>query len=280
MDNILDQTKQAYQDKPGADIPVSGSVPTNKTVLELASLGYAKEAREKEVKRTPSKPTLKNVLDLIDQERLPEGLRAIAKSPPSKEDLRYLPKEVQRLVMELSTLDKAIEAIPNVEKNVGLLRSQKDSWTGGAIKAGITDKQASVNGLSYPHHLDIEERALSKINSERDSIVRGARAFAENNPQLVEKANSALEMLARELQSPLSFEEAKAGIPLHKKTARQWLQDVRDKPSLDDRLIAMGVLDDAGIDHKAILTEVDRQGLSLTDRRIEEMRDKQENQNS
>ena len=274
MSNIIDQTKEAYQDKLGTDIPTPIERDLSfKSNIEKAALGYAKEAREKEIKRTPSKSTLRNVLALIDQGRLPEGLAAIAKSPPTKEDARYLPVEVQRLVNDLTILNKAIDAIPITENNVQELRNLKESWTGEAIKAGITDKQSSVNGLSYPHHLDIEEKALSKINSERDSIIRGAREYAKNNPDIMKGVNQRLEVLVKELPALQPYNEAKAGIPLKTKTARMWLDDVAGKPSLDDRILAQRVLEKAGIDHKAILSEVSRQGLSETDKAIEEMRE-------
>ena len=52
-----------------------------------------------------------------------------------------------------------------------------------------------------------------------------------------------------------------------------WLDDVRGKPSLEDRILAQQVLEAGGVDHKGILTEVDRQGLSLTDMAVEELRE-------
>ncbi len=73
----------------------------------------------------------------------------------------------------------------------------------------------------------------------------------------------------------MPYSEAKSGIPPHKKPVLNWLNDLRDKASLEDRLLAKEVLDKGGIDAKAILTEVERQGMSNVDRAIAEAQDRQ-----
>lgn len=278
LESTLEQARKAYQKEKGEGNPtVPANVPSG-TPQELASLGYAIEARQREIRKTPTKLALSNVLRLIDQGILPKSLRPMVEKPPSREDMRYLPQNIQILVDDLSMLNQIIEAFPNVEREVKDLKNQKDEWTHGAIEAGITDKQATVNNLSYPHTLEAMEKSLTKFATEKDAIIRGASSYATNNPDVVKTSTDLLATLAKELQSPMPYSEAKSGIPVHRKSTRQWLDDIREKASLEDRLQARKVLDDAGIDYKGILDEVEKQKLNPVDRAVAEALEKVESE--
>lgn len=82
-------------------------------------------------------------------------------------------------------------------------------------------------------------------------------------------------MLRTELSAPYSYSEAKDALPTHTKPVVQWLDALKDKPSLDDRILAQNVLQAGKVDYKGMLTEIERQDLPLTDKAVLEMRDRE-----
>jgi hypothetical protein len=266
---IADMIIAAREKQQVPDVP-KAAAKSNRTTLEEASLGYSLAARDQEIQKGPAKPPLLNVLSLISQKALPESLRPLAENPPTREEARYLARELQTLADELAMLDKTIGAIPNVEGQVKTLRSQKDSWMREAIESGVTEKSRNVNGLDYPHGLETAEKMAFKFASERDSIIRGASTFASNNAETVKEATNRLGVLRMEFQEPMPYAEAKAGIPGHKKSVRAWLDDVSNKPAFEDRLLAEKVLAGGGINARAILTEVQRDGMRPFDKAVTE----------
>jgi len=244
-------------------------------VIQMATLGYAKSARESELRKTARKPALKNVIRLIDEGKLPTSLRPLAENPPTRDEVKYLPLDVQTMSDELAMLDKGIESLPKIEKEVQTLQTQKDDWIREAIRLGITDKSKTANNLTYPMQLEAVQKSLSNISSGMDGFVKGSLNYATNNPDAIKKSIERLNQLRVEIQAPQPYQEAKSDIPARKKPVLNWLTDLKEQGSLEDRLLAKQVLDSAGIDAKRIFTEVDRQGMSLADKAVTEMRDKE-----
>jgi hypothetical protein len=207
---------------------------------------------------------------------LPEELRTLAENPPSKEEAKYLSRDTQIMIGELSLLNKGMENMPKIREQVDKFKAQRDDWTLKAVRQGETDKGKVLDGVAYPHGLETQEKIARSISSEMDRITTGAEAYTKNNSDIIKKDVDRLSTLRRELQAPMPYSEAKSGIPLHKKPVVNWLDDLRDKGSLEDRLLAKQVLDKGGIDAKAILTEADRQGLSTVDRAVAEAQERQE----
>lgn len=275
-DNILAQTKEAYQSKAAPDMALYQSrVPIDKSLLELASEGYARSAREKEVKKASAKSTLWHVISLINEGRLPESLRAIADSPPATEELKYLSRDVQILATDLEQLDKAIGGMGNIEAKVKEQDWQKHDWIKEAIRQGVTDRSKKLGDLEYPHQLEATQKSLAKATTFIDQTIGGVKNYQNNNPDAIKKATERLTTLRKELQVPMPYSEAKSGLPAHKKPVLAWLEDLKVKGSLEDRLLAQKALAEAGIDAKGILTEVEREGMSLADKAIAELRDKE-----
>lgn len=264
------------QSQPAPEAPkrdLSGMTPN-----ELASLAYSLNDRERDTRKVAAKPALSNVLDMIDRKELPEALRPLALQPPTKQEARYLPKDVQTLISELDMLDRVKGALPGIETEVKTMTDQREAWIREAARSGITYHDAIVNGIVYPHNLESTERTLTKFTTERDAIVRGSKNFAEHNPDLVQRAVDRMTSLRNELDAPITYAEARDGIPVNRKTVAGWLEDIRNKPGIENRLLAQQVLSRAGVDARAIFTEVERDGMDRVDRAIAESKDGAGNQ--
>ena len=116
-------------------------------------------------------------------------------------------------------------------------------------------------------------KKVAKIQQQVQDTIRAAKAYHEHNPQDIAKSSDMLKTLRTELSASYTYSEAKDNLPTHVKPVIQWLDDLKDKGSLDDRMLAKQVLDAGGVDAKSLLTEVERQEMSLTDRAVAEMRD-------
>jgi hypothetical protein len=119
-----------------------------------------------------------------------------------------------------------------------------------------------------------EQKMLDEIRMKVADTIRAAKAYQENNPQDIAKSRDLLKTLRTELSSPYSYSEAKDNLSKLTKPVAQWLDDLRDKGSLDDRILAQNVLKGGNVDYEGILNEVERQGLSLTERAMAEQRNK------
>jgi hypothetical protein len=254
------QTTDAYlQGKPAPDIPKPKDVPGGLTPLELGRLGYKQSARSEQTRRTPAKPTLSKVMgelhyDFVD----------LLKSPPTKQEARFLSRDMQTLLQDLGNADKGIQTIPRLEQRIRGIESQ--------MYQAMIDKQPDkYNDLELS--FNNERQSLAKIQQQVQDTIRAAKAYHEHNPQDIAKSSDMLKTLRTELSAPFTYSEAKDNLPTHTKPVIQWLDDLKDKGSLDDRMLAKQVLDAGGVDAKSLLTEVERQGMSLTERAVAEMRD-------
>jgi DNA repair ATPase RecN len=229
------------------------------STIEMASLGYKKGAREQETRRTPAKPTLSNVMGVLHYH-----FAELLVSPPTKQEARFLSKDMQTLLRDLELADKGMQAIPRLEQNIKDIESQM-------YEAIANMKPDKYNQLELS--LKNEKESLANIQQKVKDSIRAANIYNENNPGDIAKSRDMLKTLRTELSSAYSYQEAKDNLPTHTKTVVQWLDDLKDKASLDDRIVAKKVLDGGGVDAKSLLTEVERQNLSLTDRAVAEMRD-------
>ncbi len=230
-----------------------------KSPLELASLGYKQAAREHETRRTPAKPTLSNVMG-----KLHYDFALLLKSPPIKQEAGFLSTDMQNLLQDLEYADKGMQAIPRLEQNIKGIESQ--------MYQAMIDKQPDkYNELELS--LNNEKRSLANIQQQVQDSIKAAKVYHEHNPQDIAKSRDMLKILRTELSAPYKYSEAKDNLPTHAKPVVQWLDDIRVKGSLEDRILAQKVLSEGGIDYKGILTEVERQGMSLTDQAVADMRD-------
>ena len=264
---ILNQTIEAYkQGKSGADMPTGRNIPEGMRPLELAALGYKLSDREAETKRRPAKDRLDSVLT-----RLPDAYIDLVKSPPTKEEAKFLTRDMQTLMSELEQANKGLGAIPNMERTIRNVESQ--------MSQAIVDQEPDqYNNLKVS--LEKEKRTLGNIQRFVNDTLRAATAYHQNNPMDIEKSKKVLSVLRTELSAPYSYSEAKDALPTHTKPVVQWLDDFKNKPSSDDRILAQKVLQAGNVDYQGMLTEVDRQGLSLTDKAVLEMRDRESGKTS
>jgi hypothetical protein len=254
------QTADAYlQGKPAPNIPKPKDVPEGLTPLELGRLGYKQSARSEQTRKTPAKPALSKVMgelhyDFVD----------LLKSPPTKQEARFLSRDMQTLLQDLEYADKGIQTIPRLEQTIRGIESQ--------MYQAMIDKQPDkYNDLELS--LRNEQKTLDDIQVKVKDSIRAAEAFHSNNPEEIRKSLDTLKTLRTELSAPYRYSDAKDGMATHTKPVIQWLGDLKDKGSLDDRMLAKQVLDAGGVDAKSLLTEVERQGMSLTERAVAEMRD-------
>jgi len=275
MERTINAAKRAYLGKSDPDIPDSkpneGVVTEEllihkdhpetrgKSPLELASLGYKQAAREYETRRTPAKSTLSNVMG-----KLHYDFALLLKSPPTKQEAKFLSRDMQTLLQDLEYADKGMQAIPRLEQKIKGIESQ--------MYQAMIDKQPDkYNDLELS--LRNEQKTLNEIQTKVKDSIRAAEAYHKNNPEAIRKSVDMLKTLRTELSAPYSYGEAKDSLPKLAKPVVQWLDDIRVKGSLEDRILAQKVLSEGGIDHKGILTEVERQGMSLTDQAVANMRD-------
>jgi DNA repair ATPase RecN len=230
-------------------------------IIENARLGYKQGARERETKKPPAKPTLSRVMGELDYD-----FAELLRHPPTKQETRFLKKDMQTLLQDLELADKGMQAIPGME--------QKLKQIEGEMYEAMADKKPDeYNKLELS--LRNEQKILNDIQVKVTDSIRAAKAYHENNPEDIRKSVDMLKTLRNELSSAYSYSEAKDNLPKLAKPVAQWLSDLKDKSSLDDRILAENVLKAGNVDYEGILTEVERQGLSLADRAIAEQRDKE-----
>jgi hypothetical protein len=229
--------------------------------IEMAALGYKQGAREKETRRTPVRPSLGRVIG-----KLHSDFAQLLESPPTRQEARFLSRDMQTLLQDLENADKGMQAIPRIEQNVTQIES-------GMQQAIVDMKPDKYNALELS--LKNEQKMLDEIRMKVADTIRAAKAYQENNPQDIAKSRDLLKTLRTELSSPYSYSEAKDNLSKLTKPVAQWLDDLRDKGSLDDRILAQNVLKGGNVDYEGILNEVERQGLSLTERAMAEQRNKE-----
>jgi hypothetical protein len=230
-------------------------------IIENAKLGYKQGAREKETKKPPAKPTLSRVMGELHYD-----YAELLKSPPTKQEARFLSKDMQALLQDLEFADKGMQAIPGMEQEITRIENE--------MYEAMADKNPDeYNQLELS--LRNEQKILKDIQVKVKDSIRAAKAYHENNRDDIRKSVDMLKTLRNELSSAYSYSEAKDNLPKLTKPVAQWLSDLKDKSSLDDRILAQNVLKAGNVDYEGILTEVERQGLSLTDRAIAEQRDKE-----
>jgi hypothetical protein len=231
------------------------------SVIEMAASGYKQGAREKETRRTPVKTALSKVMG-----ELHSDFAELLKSPPTKQEARFLSRDMQTLLQDLENADKGMQAIPRMKQNIRDIESQ--------MSVAIVDKKPDKYNALELSFLN-EQKALDEIQTKVGDTIRAAKAYHEQNPQDIAKSRDLLKTLRTELSSPYSYSEAKDNLSKLTKPVAQWLDDLRDKGSLDDRILAQNVLKGGDVDYKSILNEAERQGLSLTERAMAEQRDKE-----
>jgi DNA repair ATPase RecN len=228
--------------------------------IEMAALGYKQGAREQETRRTPARHSLSRV-----KGQLHYDYAQLLESPPTKQEARFLSKDMQTLLQDLEYADKGMQAIPGIEQKIKNIESQ--------MYQAMADKNPDkYNNLELS--LRNEQKTLKDIQAKVEDSIRAAKAYHENNPGDIAKSRDMLKTLRTELSAPYSYSEAKDNLASHTKPVVQWLDDLKDKSILDDRVLAQNVLKAGNVDYKGILNEVERQGLSLTDQAIAEMREK------
>jgi hypothetical protein len=75
------------------------------STIEMAASGYKQGATEQETRRTPAKPTLSRVMGELHYD-----YAELLKSPPTKQEARFLSKDMQALLQDLEFADKAMQA--------------------------------------------------------------------------------------------------------------------------------------------------------------------------
>lgn len=229
------------------------------STIEMAASGYKQGARQQEIRRTPAKPTLSKVMG-----ELHYHFAELLTSPPTKQEARFLSKDMQVLLQDLEFADKGMQAIPRLEQNIKDIESQMYEAIANMKPDKYNELESSFNN---------EKQSLANIQQKVQDSIRAAKAYHENNPEDIAKSRDMLKTLRTELSSAYSYQEAKDNLPTHTKPVVQWLDDLKDKARLDDRMLAKQVLDAGGVDVKGILTKVERQDLSLVDKAVAEMRD-------
>lgn len=226
--------------------------------FELARLGYQQSARHQELKR----PTAKGSLDLP----LHSDYRELLKSPPSRDESRYLSQDIEKLMDDLDMADKTAKAIPRLEQDVANLQ-------GRLIQLTLDRKVEQANRAKLD--LEVAERQLSKFRQMADNAIASAKTYHDNNPQAIKDATDRLSMLRKELQAKYDYADAKDSLPPLTKTVGGWLHDLtmQGQPSSDKRRLAEQTLKAGGIDYASLVKESDRRGLSLTDKAIAEQKD-------
>jgi hypothetical protein len=86
--------------------------------IEMAALGYKQGAREKETRRTPVRPSLGRVIG-----KLHSDFAQLLESPPTRQEARFLSRDMQTLLQDLENADKGMQAIPRIEQNVTQIES-------------------------------------------------------------------------------------------------------------------------------------------------------------
>jgi murein L,D-transpeptidase YcbB/YkuD len=230
--------------------------------IDMARLGYKQSAREKETKKTPGKPSLDRVIAALHYD-----YAQLLKSPPTKQEARFLSKDMETLLHDLEYADKGMQAIPGIEKRID------------QIEARMYQAMADKNPDRY-NELDLslknEQKILNEIQAKVKDSIRAAEAYHQNNTEDIWKSTDTIKTLRTELSAPYRYSDAKDGMPVHSKPVLNWLDDLKNKPSPDDRVLASKVLEQGGIDAKGILTEADRRDLSSVDKAVAEMREKGE----
>jgi hypothetical protein len=231
-------------------------------ILEKARLGYKQSTREKEIRKIPAKPSLNRVMAGLHYD-----YAQLLKSPPIKEEARFLSKDMETLLQDLEYADKGMQAIPRIEQRIARIQ--------GDMYQAMADKNPDkYNDLDLS--LKNEQKMLNEIQAKVKESIRAAEAYHQNNPEDVRKSLDTLKTLRTELSAPYRYSDAKDGLPTHTKPVLSWLDDLKNKPTMEDRVLAGKVLEEGGIDAKGILTEADRRDLSSVDKAVAEVREKGE----
>ena len=244
--------------------------------MQMAALGYQESQRKAELDRKPAKASLRAVLQMIRDGQLPQEYRGMALQPPTKEELAYLPRDIQLLTERLTMLDKLVGALPKQERTVRELEYQAQEWTEKAAQLrGYREppsKGQRVLGVNYPLNLDAQKETLKKFQSEQESILKGLKQFKQTNPTALTEANQRLDLLRKESQAPQSFSEAEAGLQPLKKTTLQWLHDLKHKGNWEEKIQALNVLKSAEIDVKQLMKDEEQREWTLLDKAVAEQR--------
>jgi len=165
------------------------------STIDMAALGYKQGAREQDRRRTPAKPTLSKVMG-----ELHYHFAELLMSPPTKQEARFLSKDMQTLLQDLELADKGMGAIPTLEGEIKDIASQMDQ--------AIADRKPDLyNQLELS--LNNEKQSLANIQEKVQDTIRAAKAYHENNPGDIAKSRDMLKLLRTELSSAYSYQEAK-----------------------------------------------------------------------
>ena len=137
------------------------------STIEMAASGYKRGAREKETRRTPAKPTLSNVMGVLHYH-----FAELLVSPPTKQELRFLSKDMQTLLRDLEMADKGMQAIPRLEQEIKNIESQM-------YEAIANMKPDKYNQLESS--LKNEKESLANIRQKVKDSIRAANIYNENN---------------------------------------------------------------------------------------------------
>ncbi len=175
QNDILNQTIEAYnKGKPGADMP-AGQTKSLEGMrpLDMANLAYKLSDRGKETRKEAKKSSLDSVLT-----RLPDAYIDLVKSPPTKQEGKFLSRDMQSLMSELEQANKGMGAIPDMERTVRSIESQ--------MSQAIVDQEPDrYNDLKLS--LEKEKTTLGNIQRFVNDTLRAATAYHQNNPADIEK---------------------------------------------------------------------------------------------
>ena len=229
---------------------------------ETAIQGYKQSQREKELRGTPHKPSMDKVMGV-----LPSAYAELLKSPPTKQETKFLSRDMETLMQDLGFADKGLQAIPQLEQ--GIKGIEVDMY-----RAMAEQQPEKYNGLASS--LKNEQKILVGIQEKIADTLRGAKAYHENNPEDVAKSREMLKTLRTQLSASYEYGDAKDNLPKLTKPVVQWLDDLKDKGNIEDRLLAQKVLKQGGIDAKSLLAGAEKQRMGILDQTLIDMRAEEE----
>ena len=235
--------------------------------LERTRLAYRREERDRETKRAVPRPALSHIAA-----KLPSDYQGLLMRPPAKHEEKFLTSDIIDLLQDLDFANKGIQAVPRLEQRITALKHEiYDVMEQRGISEG--DRLDKLNGLRAS--LQNEEQSLARIQAEIDSSIKSAGAYARNAPDEISRATSTLQSLRKEVSLPYKLADAKDDLPAVKKAVADLLQDLHDEGSLERRLEIQKALDSAGVDHRALVKQAEREAMRPFDRLVAEQLDSQ-----
>lgn len=229
---------------------------------QRARLGYRQEARSKELRTPKAEMPLGNLYMLPD-------FGSLVESPPNKQELRFMPKDIQEIMPDLVTANKAKGRMPQLEQDLAQLKYRRlEVFSDSKLSRG---EQAEML-KTLDNKLKQEEQELSNIRSNTTRIVTSAQELAKNNPDLISNSNDRLRTLRKEVSLPYSLQEARDGLPKVTKTVGQLLSDIEKGGNWDERARAIQALRDMDVEPAEWFQARKVEAMSPIDQLVEDER--------